>query len=129
MLSSFVSFYSESMIEFTVALHKNTIVRKRYLIIHSATFNLDICGFQTDWQLICMSNALMLLKPLTMSLCPVYPVNLYPLMYIFPDQSIKTPLWVHKHQVEAMPKWWRDCWSKKNKQWEIMWISNLLWGK
>jgi hypothetical protein len=63
----FVSFYSQSMIEFTVALH-NTVARKRFLAIHSATFTVDIVGFQTDWQLICMSNAKILLKVFIMSL-------------------------------------------------------------
>ena len=58
---NFVSFYSQSMIEFTFTLH-NAVVRKRYLTIQSATFTVDIEGFQTDWQLICTSNALILLK-------------------------------------------------------------------
>ena len=43
----FESFYSESMIEFTVTLH-NAVARQRYLRIHSATFIVDIGGFQTD---------------------------------------------------------------------------------
>ena len=55
----FVSFYSQSMIEITVTLH-NAVARKRYLTIQSNTFTVDIDGFQTDWHLICMSNALML---------------------------------------------------------------------
>ena len=63
----FVSFYSQSqsqsMIEFTVTLH-NAVARKHYLTIHSATFTGNIDGFQTDWQLICTYNALMLLKAL-----------------------------------------------------------------
>ena len=61
----FVSFYLQSMIEFTVALD-NVVARKRYLTMQSATFTVDIDGFQTDRQLICTSNALMLLKELTM---------------------------------------------------------------
>ena len=65
---NFVSFYSQSMIEFTFTftLH-NAVARESYLTIQSATFTVDIDGFQTDWQLICMSNALILLKELTMS--------------------------------------------------------------
>ena len=63
----FASFYSQSMIEFTVELH-NAVARKHYLTIHSATFTGNIDGFQTDWQLICTYNALMLLKALTISL-------------------------------------------------------------
>ena len=43
----FVSFYLQSMIEFTVILH-NSVARKRYLTIQSATFTVDIDGFQTD---------------------------------------------------------------------------------
>ena len=43
----FVSFYSQSMIEFTVALH-NAAARKHYLTIQSDTFTVDIDGFQTD---------------------------------------------------------------------------------
>ena len=43
----FASFHSQSMIEFTVALH-NTVARKHYLTLHSATFTVDIDGFQTD---------------------------------------------------------------------------------
>ena len=63
----FVSFYLQSMINFTVVLH-NAVARKRYFKIQSNTFTVDIDGFQTDWQLICTSNALMLLKEWTMSL-------------------------------------------------------------
>ena len=63
----FVSFYSQPMIEFTLTLH-NAVARKWSLTLQIATFTVDIDGFQTDWQLICMSNALMLLKVLTLSL-------------------------------------------------------------
>jgi hypothetical protein len=45
--SHFVSFYSQSMIEFTVTLH-NAVARKRYYIIHSASFTVDLDGFQGD---------------------------------------------------------------------------------
>ena len=63
----FASFYSQSMIEFTVVSH-NAVARKRYLTIQSATSTVDKELCQTDWQLICTSNALMQLKALTMSL-------------------------------------------------------------
>ena len=63
----FVSFYLQSMKEFTVSLH-NAVARKRYLTIQSATFTVDKDGLQTDWQLICILNTLILLKGLTMSL-------------------------------------------------------------
>jgi hypothetical protein len=43
----FASFYLQSMIEFTVALH-NAVARKFYLTMQSATFTVDIDGFQTD---------------------------------------------------------------------------------
>ena len=43
----FASFYSESMIEFTVTFH-NAVARKSYLSIQSATFTVVIDGFQTD---------------------------------------------------------------------------------
>ena len=43
----FVSFYLQSMIEFTVVL-RNAVARKRYLTIQSNTFTVDIDGFQTD---------------------------------------------------------------------------------
>ena len=43
----FVSFYSQSMIEFTVTL-LNAVARKHYLTIQSATFTVDAEGFQTD---------------------------------------------------------------------------------
>jgi hypothetical protein len=43
----FVSYCSQSMIEFTLALH-NTVARKRYLTIKSDTCTVDIDGFQTD---------------------------------------------------------------------------------
>ena len=65
--SHFVSFYSQSMIEFTVTLH-NAVTRKHYFIIHSATFTVDIDGIQVDWQLICTLNTLKLLKELTISI-------------------------------------------------------------
>ena len=47
---NFVSFYSQSMIEFTFTftLH-NAVARESYLTIQSATFTVDIDGFQTDW--------------------------------------------------------------------------------
>ena len=61
----FVSFYSESMIEFTVILH-NALARKHYLTIQSNTSAVALDGFQTDLHLICMLNTLMLLKGLTM---------------------------------------------------------------
>ena len=35
------------MIEFKVTLH-NAVARKSYLIIESATFTVDVDGFQTD---------------------------------------------------------------------------------
>ena len=60
-------FSSQSIIEFIFTLH-NTVARKRYLTIPSNIFPVDKDGFQTDWQLICTSNALILLKALTMSL-------------------------------------------------------------
>ena len=63
----FASFHSQPMIEFTVTLH-NAVARKSYLSIESATFIVDIDGFQTDWQLICTLNTLLQLKALTMSL-------------------------------------------------------------
>ena len=63
----FVSFYSQSMVDFKVTLH-NAVARKSYLSIQSATLTVVIDGFQTDWQLICTSYALILLKALTMSL-------------------------------------------------------------
>ena len=43
----FVSFYLQSMIEFTVVLH-SSLARKRYFTIQSNTFTVDIDGFQTD---------------------------------------------------------------------------------
>ena len=43
----FVSFYLQSMINFTVVLH-NAVARKRYFKIQSNTFTVDIDGFQTD---------------------------------------------------------------------------------
>ena len=43
----FVSFYSQSMIDFTVTLH-NAVARKSYLSIQSAAFTVVIDGFQTD---------------------------------------------------------------------------------
>ena len=43
----FVSFYSQSVIEFTAASY-NVVARKSYLSIQSATFTVDIDGFQTD---------------------------------------------------------------------------------
>ena len=43
----FVSFHSESMIEFTVTWH-NAVDRKQYLTIQSAIFTVGIDGFQTD---------------------------------------------------------------------------------
>ena len=42
----FVSFYLQSMIEFTVVLH-SSLARKRYFTIQSNTFTVDIDGFQT----------------------------------------------------------------------------------
>ena len=63
----FVSFYLQSMINFTVVLH-NALARKRYFTIQSNTCTVDIDGFQTDWQLICTSNALILLNALTILL-------------------------------------------------------------
>ena len=42
-----ISFYSQSMIEFTLALH-NAEARKQKLTIQSATFTVDIDRFQTD---------------------------------------------------------------------------------
>jgi hypothetical protein len=42
-----VSFYSQSMIEFTVALH-NAVARKRYLTIHSNTCTVDIDELKID---------------------------------------------------------------------------------
>ena len=63
----FVSFYLQSMINFTVVLH-NAVARKCYFTIQSNTFTVDIDGFQTDWHLICTLNALMLLKEWTMLL-------------------------------------------------------------
>ena len=47
----FASFYSQSMIEFKLALH-NAVARTSYLTIQRATFIADIVGFQTDRQLI-----------------------------------------------------------------------------
>ena len=44
---NFVSFYSQSIIEFTFTLH-NAVARKRYLTIQSDTFTVHIDGFQTD---------------------------------------------------------------------------------
>ena len=43
----FASFYSQSMIEFKLALH-NAVARTSYLTIQRATFIADIVGFQTD---------------------------------------------------------------------------------
>ena len=43
----FASFYSQSMIGFKLALH-NAEARKCYETRHSATFTVDIDGFQTD---------------------------------------------------------------------------------
>ena len=43
----FASFHSQSMIEFTVALHY-VVARKSYLSIQSAAFTVDEDGFQTD---------------------------------------------------------------------------------
>ena len=43
----FVSFYSASMIEFTVTL-QSAVARKHYLTIQSNTFTVDINRFQTD---------------------------------------------------------------------------------
>ena len=63
----FASFYLQSMIEFTVALH-NAVAKKPHMTIKRAAFTVDIVGFQTDRQLIYMSKALILLKALTMSL-------------------------------------------------------------
>ena len=63
----FASFYSQSIIEFKLVLH-DALARKHYLTIQSATFTVDIDGFQTDRQLIWKSNAMLLLKVLTTSL-------------------------------------------------------------
>ena len=43
----FVSFYSQSMIDFKLALHY-AVARKQYLTIQSNTFSVDIDRFQTD---------------------------------------------------------------------------------
>ena len=43
----FTSFYLQSMIEFTVALH-NAVARKRYLTIQSNNFTVDKDQCQTD---------------------------------------------------------------------------------
>ena len=43
----FASFYSQSMIEFTVTSH-NAVARKRYLTIQSATYTVDKDHCQTD---------------------------------------------------------------------------------
>ena len=43
----FVSFYSQSMIDFTVTLH-NAVARKSYLSIQSAAFTVDNDRCQTD---------------------------------------------------------------------------------
>jgi hypothetical protein len=43
----FVSFYSQSMIEFTVTL-QNAVARKPNMTIKSAAFTVDIDGFQAD---------------------------------------------------------------------------------
>ena len=43
----FASFYSQSMIEFTVTLH-NAVARKRYLSIQRNAFTVDIDRCQTD---------------------------------------------------------------------------------
>jgi hypothetical protein len=66
----FVSFHSQSRIEFTVTLH-NAVAKNCYTTTWSATLSEDIDRFQIDWQVIGTLNVLMLMKALTLSI-PIF---------------------------------------------------------
>lgn len=58
--SPFLSFYSQSIIEFIVKLH-NAVARNCYKTRCSAALTEDVNGFQLEWQVISLLNAMMIL--------------------------------------------------------------------